>query len=143
MRKFIVLLVIITAVKLSSAQNEANIWYFQHFCGLDFNSGTPVALYDGLINIGTANATISDSLGNFLFCCEWGRAYTKDGILAYSEGLEGAGHSGIAIVKWPGQEGMYYIFIGSYFGGFFYSVVDLKENNGLGAVTDINTLLTD
>jgi hypothetical protein len=29
------------------AQNEANIWYFGKHCGLDFNSGVPVALHDG------------------------------------------------------------------------------------------------
>ena len=34
----------------SIAQQEAAIWYFGDNAGVDFNSGTPVALTDGQIN---------------------------------------------------------------------------------------------
>jgi hypothetical protein len=30
-----------------NAQGEANIWYFGYYAGLDFSSGSPVALTDG------------------------------------------------------------------------------------------------
>jgi gliding motility-associated-like protein len=47
---------------------------------------------------------------------------------------------GRAIVKWPGQDGMYYIFSPGYAGhdAFSYSIVDMKLDGGKGAITEKN-----
>ena len=45
-----VICILICSTLFASAQNEGNIWYFGLNAGLDFNSGTPVALTDGQLN---------------------------------------------------------------------------------------------
>jgi hypothetical protein len=124
------------------AQNEANIWYFPNNCGLDFNSGMPAVLNDGQSQTGYSSSTISDSLGNFLFCCDWNAVYTIHGIMQNSLLMECPGTSGSAIVKWPSQNGLYYIFTAIQptmnNPGFTYSVVDMKLANGWGIMTEKN-----
>lgn len=62
------LLIILLFLSLASyAQGEANIWYFGNKAGLDFNSGSPVALTDGQIESEEGCATISDANGHLLF----------------------------------------------------------------------------
>jgi len=51
----------------SFAQREANIWYFGENAGLDFNSGTPVALTNGQLDTLEGCATISNNNGQLLF----------------------------------------------------------------------------
>jgi len=135
-----VLIITITFIAIQSvfAQNEANVWYFQHKCGLDFNSGIPEILNDGFINTGWANASISDSLGNYLFSVDWDHIYNKDGIMMNGTGFENADISGKAIVKWPNQNGMYLLFTTKSGGGFNYSIIDMNLYGGLGAVIEKN-----
>jgi gliding motility-associated-like protein len=127
------------------AQNEANVWYFPWECGLDFNSGEPVVLYDEFINGGEGNATISDSLGNFLFYYPGYYAYNKYGILTNSDGMATGGRSGAAIVKWPGKDRIYYVFSATRHDdpnpGFYYSIIDMKLMDGHGYVTDKNIMV--
>ncbi len=128
------------------AQNEANIWYFGKHCGLDFNSGTPEVLYDGqTIYSSISAATISDSLGNVLFYTDWLNVYTKNEVMLNGTDMVCPGESGRAFVQWPEQEKKYYIFTAAKPAepdrGFYYSVVDYNENNGLGAVTEKNILV--
>ena len=61
---------------VSQAQGEANIWYFGQNAGIDFNSGSPVALTNGQLVTDEGCATISNSSGQLLF-------YT-DGITVYN-----------------------------------------------------------
>jgi gliding motility-associated-like protein len=136
MKRYFFLIIILFTVNYVSSQNQANIWYFQIKCGLDFNSGNPELLEDGQVTTGSANATISDSIGNFLFCTDWGNVYTKNGTMINGTGLENSDISGRTIVKWPDRDGMYYIFSGKFYGGFSYSIVDMKLYNGQGAVTE-------
>ena len=121
------------------AQNEANVWYFQSLAGLDFNSGAPEALYDGQVAVGLANATISDSLGNYLFSCDWHGYYTKNGSTMQNGVVDLCpGFYGLTIVKWPGQNGLYYVFTAGhdFDQGFYYSLVDMKLFDGLGAIIE-------
>jgi hypothetical protein len=122
------------------AQNEANIWKIPVECGLDFNTGDPVVI-DGFFHGGFGNATISDSLGNFLFAAYSFEAYSKNGPLPNSEGLAYGGRSGTVIVKWPGKDRIYYIFCAGEpeeHPGFYYSLVDMKLLDGQGYVTEKN-----
>jgi len=102
----------------------------------------PDVLYDGFKDGGCpGNATICDSLGNFLFTAQDYYAYSKNGILPNSDGLAWGGQSGIAIVKWPGKDRIYYIFSAGesdVYPGFYYSLVDMKLLDGQGCVTDKN-----
>ena len=57
--KILLLLCIVLNISYSFSQGEANIWYFGANAGLDFNSGTPVAITDGQIDTLEGCATIS------------------------------------------------------------------------------------
>ncbi len=123
-------------------QGEGNIWYFGTNAGIDFNSGSPVALTDGALSTFEGCATICDASGTLLF-------YT-DGINVYNSihntmpnGTELIGNStstqsGI-IVYDPGNANRYYIFtVGKHgVGKCAYSIVDMTLDGGLG---DIDTL---
>lgn len=52
---------------LAFPQEEANIWYFGENAGVDFNSGTPVALTKGQINTIEGCAVLSNNLGQLVF----------------------------------------------------------------------------
>jgi gliding motility-associated-like protein len=125
------------------AQNEANVWHIaSDQTGIDFNSGEPVVIHDlaPLWN-DQSIATISDSLGNFLFSTDMYAVHDRYGTMQNFEDMIPGGMSGRAIVRWPGRQNIYYIFNGSYDGGFSYSLVDMTLNEGRGAVTDKNILI--
>jgi hypothetical protein len=52
-------------------QGEANIWYFGSHAGLDFNSGSPVALTDGQLVTQEGCATISNSKWSIIILYRW------------------------------------------------------------------------
>ena len=126
---------------LGDAQNEGNFWYFGTNAGIDFNSGTAVAVTNGQLITQEGCATISDNSGNLLF-------YT-DGIFVWNSnhlimpngfGLLGDPSStqSAIIVKKPGSNLIYYIFTVDNEGqanGLRYSEVDMSLQGGLG---DIN-----
>ena len=63
---------------LAFSQGEANIWYFGQNAGLDFNSGSPVALTDGQINTLEGCAVLSNNLGQLLFYTDGIRVYNRN-----------------------------------------------------------------
>lgn len=132
---FTILQILIT-VKFIIAQNETNIWYFTKGCGLDFNSGNPEVLYDGQAIHGWASSTMCDSSGMFLFCADAEYIYSVYGIMQNSDGLVNPRIAGLASVKWPEQEFLYFLFTAADpnipNAGFYYSLVDLSQ--GLGGV---------
>jgi hypothetical protein len=138
MKRLTILLISVFVFKFAGSQNQANIWYFQDECGLDFSSGMPEVINDGMLRIGHANATTSDSNGTYLFSTDWGHVYNKNGPMINGTGLDDPGLSGSAIIKWPGQESLYYIVTGKYSGGFSYSIINLNLYDGLGAVIEKN-----
>ncbi len=131
---------IFLSITYSFSQGEANIWYFGENAGIDFNSGTPVALTDGQIDTLEGCATISNAAGVLLFYTDgitvWDVNHT---IMPNGTGLQGdpsSSQSGI-IVPFPNDPDRYYIFCvddNSSNGGLFYSVVDLTLNGGTGDV---------
>ncbi len=124
------------------AQNEAIRWYFANHCGLNFNSGAPQVLHDSPINTIFGNATISDSLGDLLFYTADGRVYNKNHVIMQNgSDLQWPGVYGRAIVKWPGQNDLYFILNARHpqiYLGFYYSLVDMSLDSGLGAITEKN-----
>jgi len=85
------------------SQNEGNIWYFGTNAGLDFNSGSPIMLADGMLNTFEGCATISDSDGDLLFYTDGMVVYNKNHvIMPNGSGLLGnssSTQSGIIVKK--------------------------------------------
>src|SRR6186713_3346857 len=69
MKKTATLLLLVTflSTQFSFAQKQANRWYFGMFAGLDFNSGAPVPVSDGMLNTAEGCSSIADANGNLLF----------------------------------------------------------------------------
>ena len=129
------------------SQNEAAIWYFGRNAGLDFNSGTPVALTDGALRTPEGCAAISDFNGNLLFYTDgitiWDRSHIP---MPNGSGLTGhpsSTQSGI-IVPFPGDPDLYYVFSVDELGnpnGLQYSIVNMTLDGGLGDVSIKNQFL--
>ncbi|WP_440066869.1 T9SS type B sorting domain-containing protein [Tenacibaculum discolor] len=129
------------------AQKETNIWYFGENAGLDFNSGAPVALNDGILDTHEGCATISDKDGMLLFYTDGITVYNKNHtVMMNGTGLLGnisSSHSAIIIPK-PSDSNIYYIFTVDELGGsngLQYSEVDMSLDGGLGSVINKNILL--
>ncbi|NCA87124.1 MAG: hypothetical protein EOM83_16440, partial [Clostridia bacterium] len=126
------------------AQKEANIWYFGDYAGLNFNSGEPVVLTNGQTNTSEGCSVLSDYDGNLLMYTDgvtvWNRNHQ---VMDNGSGLLGNSSSSQSsvIIPVPGATLRYYIFTidfenGS--NGLNYSIADLSQNNGSGAITQKN-----
>jgi PKD repeat protein len=131
----------------SVAQKQNNFWYFGSQAGLDFNSGSPVAVSGGQVNTSEGVSCISDASGNLLFYSDgitvWNKLHTP---MPNGSGLNGDWSStqSALIVPQPGQSNIYFLFttddtFGTF--GVCYSVVDMSLNGGLGDVTLKNIAL--
>ncbi len=131
----------------SWSQKQTNFWYFGTLCGLDFNSGAPVAQTNGVLNTNEGCSAMSDANGNLLFYTNGVAVWDKTHLqMPNGSGLMGdisSTQSGL-IVPVPGSANSYYIFTVDYIvgpNGFRYSRVDMSLNGGKGDVTAKNTLL--
>ncbi len=134
----------------SFAQKEGNIWYFGAQAGIDFNSGSPIALtncspsFTAFEGVGT----LSDTAGNLLFYTDGNNVFNANHVLMPNgDGLLSdisSTQTGLS-VKQPGNDSIYYIFhidLIDYFDlSLYYSVVDMSLNGGLGNVIQKNVLL--
>jgi gliding motility-associated-like protein len=123
------------------AQKQAAHWYFGENAGLDFNSGSPIALTDGQMQTTEGCATISDYDGNLLFYTNGVTIWNKNHqIMVNGENLNGdfsSTNSAIIIPK-PGDINIYYVFTVDDRGGtngLQYSEVNMLSSGGLGGVT--------
>jgi gliding motility-associated-like protein len=140
----------------SFGQKEAAIWYFGNNAGLDFNSGSPVALTNGKLVTKEGCTTISDKNGNLLFYTDGKVVYNKDHQIM-PNGSDLLGHNSSTqsaiIVPKPNNPYIYYIFTVDQplpanaddnplndrdppNNGLNYSQVDIRLNNGLGDVVN-------
>jgi PKD repeat protein len=140
--KYIVYIFFLFSALNSSASNETNIWYFGFGAGLDFNSGSPVAISGGMTNTYEGCSSICDANGNLLFYSDgltvWNRNHQ---VMPNGSGLTGdfSSTQSALIVQQPGSTGIYYIF--TTFTTLNYSVVDMSLNAGLGDVTVAKNIL--
>ena len=152
MKRFLTLGLLFIAV-LAYGQREAANWYFGSNAGLDFNSGTPVPLFDGVLNTVEGCETISTPDGDLLFYTEgrnvWNRIHQ---VMPNGEDLEGSfsATQSALVIPQPGSTNLYYIFTsdvvqayqdGGNGNGFNYSIVDMNLAGGLGDVTVKNNNL--
>ncbi len=125
---------------------RANIWYFGNRAGIDFNPlpAPPVALDDSAMDAPEGTSTISDRNGEVIFYTDGDKVYDR----THTEIANGIGGDPLSaqaalIVPVPGDETLYYIFTTQAIDGtsaneLRYSLFDLKQNGGLGAVTQQN-----
>jgi gliding motility-associated-like protein len=130
---------------LSFAQQQTNFWHFGQLAGLDFTTGTPVALTNSPVFTNEGTSTISDAAGNLLFYTDgmlvWDRTNTQ---MPNGFGLFGdvSTTQSALIIPDPGNINLYYIFtIDDEGADMHYSVVDMTLNSGNGDVTLKNIFL--
>lgn len=140
------------------AQREAGIWYFGYEAGINFNSGSPVALTNGKLITQEGSTTFSDKDGNLLFYTDGSTVYNaQHGEMSNGSGLLGQSSStqSAIIIPKPGSNSIYYIFTvdapnkqntdddftnnisDGKNDGLNYSEVNMSLNGGLG---DVNPL---
>lgn len=146
MKKLILFTLLLLASKITiQAQGEANIWYFGNNAGLDFNSGSPVVIYDSNMQQFEGSASISDVAGNLLFYTDADTVWNKNHVhMPNGIGLDGHHSSNQAtlIVQQPSSTDIYYVFtMNTGASTVSYSIVDMSLDGGLGDVTTKNTLL--
>ena len=130
---------------IASAQGITNTWYFGLNAGVDFNTGTLVALTDGQLSTLEGCATISDSNGNLLFYTDGVHAWDQShNLMPNGSGLLGHGNStqSALIVPNPSVSNIYYLFTVGIAGGVMaYSEVDMNLNGGLGDITTTKNII--
>lgn len=133
-----------------AAQGESNIWYFGYGAGLDFNSGSPVAITDGQIMSIEGCAGMCTAAGQLLFYTDglivWDRNHNPmpngTSLISHISSTQSS-----VICPDPGNTNRYYIFTadqGGYFlpnRGIRYSIVDMALNSGFGDVSVLNQVL--
>lgn len=126
------------------AQREANVWYFGNHAGIDFNSGAPIPLTDGHISRWEGVATFCDSLGQLLFYTDGDSVWTRNHQMMQG-GFDLLGHpsstESAIIVPLPNNDSLYYLMTVDEEGGedgVCYNIVNMKLNNGFGAIIEKN-----
>ncbi|GAB4026271.1 PKD domain-containing protein [Spirosoma koreense] len=136
-------------------------WYFGQNAGLDFSGGgTPKPITDGKLSTIEGSSSIANTKGILLFYTDGISIFDKDGKIMKSLvpgdtnkvqiPLDGNTHStqSALIVPKPtcrGCEYLYYVYTTSEIRGqktLTYSVVDMRQNGGKGAVVEKNLPLT-
>lgn len=134
-------------------------WHFGSNAGLDFSGGAPQPLPDSKLNTKEGASSMSNSKGELLFYTDGINVYDVDGNLmptfpastsTTSTSLGGSQFStqSALIVPKPtcrGCEYLFYVYTTSEINGnkqLTYSIVDMRENNGKGAITAQNLPVT-
>ena len=145
---------------LCAQQPQRNIWYFGDKAGIDFTSGTAVALTDGQMQSFEGSSTICDSTGNLLFYTNGGPFVNQDfeggvwnkehelmpnGSLNTMNSCNSAAQAAL-IVPNPKNQYKYYIFTtdcqeNNMAGGLRFNEVDMTLDEGLGDVTVSDSLI--
>lgn len=127
------------------AQKETSIWYFGQRVGLDFNSGTPVPLYDGWIYTTEGVASMCSNTGSLLFYTDGVTVFNKEHVaMPNGDSLQGdpSATQSAVVVPFINDPLRYYIFtVGAGGSRLHYSVVNMALDNGKGDVELKNTFL--
>lgn len=140
---------------MEAANQEGAKWFFGANAGLDFSNTPPTPITDGKVNTAEGVSSIANSKGQLLFYSDGITIYNKDHEqmtcygLANCEPLKGSHTStqSVLIVPQPtcrGCEYLYNVFTTTEIEGSKYltvSVVDMRRNDGKGAIIEQNTTL--
>ncbi len=138
-----------------SGQKENNIWAFGVRAGIDFNSGSAVPFITAIDQM-EGSASVCDADGRLLFYTDGSRIWNRNHDLMLNGQLIAPNSSfylygyptqstsqATTIVPVPGNNSLYYVFsleaLDNYEGKIrtpclYYSLVDMRLNNGLGDV---------
>jgi len=127
-----------------------SVWVFGHHAGLNFNSGSPVSFTDS-IDVSEGCASVADPVtGQLLFYSDGKKCWNRNNqVMPNGDSLlgnRGSTSQGVCIVPMIDSPGKYYLF--SLSGpsdrllnhqtpanpGLYYSIVDMKLDNGLGDI---------
>ena len=136
------------------SQNRNSIWCFGDSAGIDFrNVSMPVPISTSLDTRGSC-LSVSDSLGNLLFYAgtrangspaRTGIIYNMNHeIMQNGDSIEGQGwYHELLIIPFPSDLNKYFLFSLNIttIHDFHYSIIDMNEDNGLGAVVSKNILI--
>ncbi|MBL7916127.1 MAG: T9SS type A sorting domain-containing protein [Bacteroidia bacterium] len=141
---------------ISFAQKRNNIWCFGDSSGIDFNlPGGPVPI-SSVLNTRGSCVSIADTSGQLLFYSAYDetvgifgtdpvKVFSKNNaIMINGDSIKGGGwYKELVIVPASTTDSLYYLFnIGVTFDfGLYYSLIDMKQNNGMGAVVQKNVQL--
>jgi outer membrane protein OmpA-like peptidoglycan-associated protein len=140
MIRALILIAYMSSLSFAYAQSQANIWYFGNFAGLDFSSGTPVALTDGQLSTEEGCVTICDRNGALLFYTNGVSVWNKhhkvmpNGTALY--GSPSSTSSGV-VIRHPGDENLFYLFTVAAeadTAGLRYSMIDIRLDSARGDV---------
>ena len=144
---FLLLMFFLPMIMIGQKQND--IWLFGFGAGLDFSTGIPTKIEDGMMFSKEGCAVISDENGQLLFYTNGVKVWNANHqVMANGNGLKGgietSSTNQAIIVPYPSKTNLYYIFTtderaGS--SGLHYSMVDMNLNNGLGDVYEKNISL--
>ncbi len=131
---------------------QENVWAFGDHAGLDFTQGAPVPVATSMEGFGEGNASVCDDQGQLLFYTDGYYVWNKEHALMQNGNAltpipssnsltpTSSTSQGALIMPVPGSRHLYYIWSltsleqGSNAGRLYYSVVDMRLDNGLGAV---------
>jgi len=151
-KTFFILIISFFITQNLFSQYETSHWFFGYNAGLNFQTGSPVPEPGGQIQTEEGCSSISDVCGNLLFYTNGVTVYNKNHqVMQNGTGLKGddsSTQSGIIVPK-PDDDNIYYIFtVDDAFGspsvdGLNYSIVDMTQDNGNGAVVQKNIPLVN
>jgi len=145
--KILIFLITVSFYK-SFSQKQGNIWYFGNFAGVDFNSGSPIALLNGQTGPVSVEGTscIADSSGSLLFYSNGVTIWNKShNVMQNGSGLLGnysSTQSSIIVPDPANPNKYYYIFTvssgmccgGNITDGLRYSKIDMCLDSSRGGV---------
>jgi hypothetical protein len=161
MKNILILYILFFSCNNLYSQFTDRYWTFGDYAGINFsNLSNPLSDTSGLRVRGSC-ASICDSSGNLLFYTatpddsvivllnQFQQGYVRNkvhGKMSNSDSIKTAGwYQEMTIVPDPGNSNRFYVFHSGItttpIPGFYYSVVDLSYNNGLGYVVQKNVRL--
>ncbi len=140
---------------LEQSGQEGAKWFFGSNAGLDFSNGAPQAITDGKLNTPEGTSSIANSKGQLLFYTDGIKIFDKEGNEMPCQAdscqtLKGSKQStqSALIVPQPTCRGCDYLYtvftttdINDSTKLLTTSVVDMRRNNGNGAVVEQNSVL--
>lgn len=142
------------ATTLHSQPKLSQNWYFGQYAGLTFKNGAAQPLDDGRLSTSEGCATVSDPLtGELLFYTDgvtvWNRLHD---VMPNGRGLAGdpSTSQSALIVPAPGRPYLFYVFNAAPVTApnassrclcLYYSIIDMRQDNGFGDVSTKNELL--
>jgi hypothetical protein len=138
----------------TQGQGRNNFWCFGDSAGINFNQSPPVPIITSVRSRGSC-VSIADSLGSLLFYANDRAGNGNNSTLVWNsqnnqmtngDSIQGESlYNELVIIPKPGSTKLFYLFTGNevYPGteGLYYSLIDMSQNSGLGAVINKNIQL--